>query len=108
MSYQRQKKNVSGTTAVDADLVAAVAGKRIYVTAYVLINVGTNPDVLLFESNGVEIWRELAQGAASAPGVARLSTCNPDWLFATNVGERLNLNVSAGDTVHYSLSYYVE
>ena len=102
-------KTASGTLTADTDIVAAVTGKRIKVTAYSVFTTGTNLDLAIFKSNGAagtELWRVPLQSVASQLMGANLAVSAPAFLFATVAGEKLTLDVNQTDTVHYSISYF--
>lgn len=102
-------KTVSGTITADTDVIAAVASKRIKVTAYSIFTVGTNADLVLFNSNGTggtELWRVILQSVASQVMGCNLAVSAPAFLFATVAGEKLTLDVNQSDALHYSISYY--
>lgn len=102
-------KSVSGGITADTDVIAAVSTKRLKVIAYSLTTVGTTANTVLFKSNGAagtELWRVLLQAPASVVVGANLATAAPSFLFATVAGEKLTLDVSGSDTVHYSISYF--
>jgi hypothetical protein len=102
-------KTVSGSlTANAAALIAAVTSKRLKITSYSLITAGTNQNLLTFKtSSGTEVWRVILQaGSNSSLFGANMTTPAPSFLFGTVAGEALSLTVSAGDTVHYAISYF--
>ncbi|MBR0871196.1 hypothetical protein JQ633_12565 [Bradyrhizobium tropiciagri] len=101
-------KSVSGSLTADADIVTAVAGKRIKVIAYSLISSGTNSNPLIFKSNAAtEIWRTRLQAPAlNSLFGANLAVEAPSWLFATAAGEKLSIDVGNTDTVDYAISYF--
>ena len=109
VSTGKTLKTVSGSLTDDTDVIAAVTGKRLKVYAYSLISSGTNANTVLFKSNGTggtEIWRSPLQSPASIMAGANLSIPPPSFLFATVAGEKLTMDVSVADTVHYSLAYF--
>ncbi len=102
-------KTVSGSLTSDTDVIAAVTSKRIKVIAYRLTTPGTTASAKIFKSNGTsgtEVWREFLQGATGQPMGAAIAIAAPSFLFATAAGEKLTLDVSDGDTIHYSITYF--
>ena len=103
-------KTITGLASADVDLIAAVAGRRIKVTAYSLITTDNTGVLGLFKSNGTsgtELWRVYLKGPdASTPFGANLSVATPSFLFGTAAGEKLTLDVNSAAQIHYSLSYF--
>lgn len=102
-------KTVSGSLAADTDVITAVANKRLKIIAYSLTSQGTNQNTIIFKSNGVggtELWRLSLQAVAGATTGANLSIKSPDFIFATVAGEKLTMDVSQVDTIHYSITYF--
>lgn len=106
------KTVTSGSTAVtaDTDIVAAVALKRIKVVGYAFFTDSTTQNVLVLKSNGAggtALWTvPLQSPAAGSVFGANLTTSAPGFLFATNAGEKLTLDVGAAVNVWYSITYY--
>lgn len=102
-------KTVSGSLTADTDVIALVSSKRLKVIAYSLISVGTNANTVIFKSNGTsgtELWRVLLQSSTAIAAGANLAIAAPSFLFATVAGEKLTMDVSQSDTVHYSITYF--
>ena len=109
VTHGKTLKIVSGSLTVDTDIIAAVASKRIKVIAYSLVGVGTNSNTVIFKSNGTggtELWRLLMQSSTAIAAGANLATSAPSFLFATVAGEKLTMDVSQADTIHYSVTYF--
>lgn len=110
VAHGKTIKTVSGSLTADTDVIAAVTSKRIKVIAYSLITTGVNATTAIFKSNGTagtELWRVALQApAASSMFGANLAVPAPSFLFATVVGEKLTLDVSSADTIHYSIAYF--
>lgn len=102
-------KTVSGSLTADTDVIAAVATKRLKIFAYSLTSVGVNANTVIFKSNGTagtELWRLLMQSSTAIASGANLATSAPSFLFATVAGEKLTIDVSQADAIHYSVSYF--
>jgi hypothetical protein len=109
ISTGKSIKTVSGSLTADTDVIAAVTGKRLKITAYSLISVGTNANTILFKSNGTagtEQWRVLLQSSTAIAAGANLAVAPPAFIFATVAGEKLTMDVNQTDAVHYSITYF--
>lgn len=109
ITHGKTIKTVSGSLTADTDVIAAVSSKRLKVTAYSLIGVGTNANLVLFKSNGTggtELWRVLMQSSTAIAAGANLATPAPAFLFATAAGEKLTMDVNQTDAIHYSIAYF--
>lgn len=109
VGHGKTLKTVSGSLTADTDIITAVATKRLKVVAFSLVSNGTNANTVIFKSNGTsgtELWRVLLQSSANIAAGANLAISAPSFLFATVAGEKLTLDVSAADTIHYSVTYF--
>jgi hypothetical protein len=108
-SYSKSFKVVSSSLTADTDIIAAVATKKLKVYAYSLISSGTSANTVIFKSNGTagtELWRVPLQSSTAIMAGANLAVTPPAYLFATVAGEKLTLDVSVADTLHYSVAYF--
>ena len=102
-------KVTTGSTTADTDIISAVSSKRLKVFAYSFFTFGTSASTLLLKSNGTsgtEVWRLCLQSVSAQVMGANLATSVPSFLFATDAGEKLTLDVGNSDTINYSLSYW--
>ena len=106
-------KNVlqtNGTVNANTQIVAPVAGKRIKVTAYLVIttySVGSL-GVLFSDGNaGTTLWPLLLQAQAGGISGANLAKPAPDAIFICTQGTGLWFN-PAGQNVLYAISYFAD
>ena len=103
---------VCGTAgdAGDNELIAAENGYKIRVVAFSLTTLSTNGVVCTFQSStaGDELWKLTLKAPADISTGANLATSLPGFLFSTDEGESLNLNLSAAEDVIYSVAYVKE
>jgi hypothetical protein len=100
-------KTVTGTVTADTDIVAAVASKRIKVIAYSLITGATTANTITFQSNATTaLWTVPLQAITGTVAGANLAIPAPSFLFATAAGEKLTLDVSAAQSITYSVTYF--
>lgn len=103
------KTVTSGATPItaDTDIVALVPAKRIKVISFALFTDSTTQNIVIFESNGTDLWTVPLQAAAAGSIFGANLACDaPSFLFATAQGEKLNLNVSSAQNVWWSVSYF--
>jgi hypothetical protein len=103
--------SASGSVSSSGNNTIVVAGtNRLKVFAYCLSLVSTTAVTCIFQSGagGTELWRVAFQTPTNVAGGANLVVQPPAWLFATDTATLLNLNLSAGVTVNYSVSYFDE
>jgi hypothetical protein len=99
---------VTSTVSADTDIIPAVAGKKIKVVAYSLTTTNSNANTITFKSNAsTSLWAVKLQSPADVVTGANLSIAAPSYLFSTNAGEKLTLDVSAAEEVTYSITYFV-
>lgn len=91
----------SGTT----ELVAGQGNKRVCVLAYCVSGAGTPTTRFRSGSSVANLWG-IDLSAPSGNSGANLATSWPGYLFATNGGDALNVNVTAPATV--SVTYWTE
>jgi hypothetical protein len=91
-------------------LVAADVSNKIKVKAFSLTTLSTSAVTCIFQdgAGGTELWRVVLQAPSGVNTGANLAVPAPDWLFSTSVNTLLNLNLSAAQTVHWSVSYFKE
>ncbi|MEI6751127.1 MAG: hypothetical protein WCK69_01060, partial [Candidatus Saccharibacteria bacterium] len=93
-------------------LVGLVASNKLKIKAFSLTTTSTTAVTCIFQSNAgvgaTELWRVVLQAPTGVSVGANLNTVAPDYLFSTTAGQLLNLNLSSGQTVHWSVSYFVE
>jgi hypothetical protein len=100
-------KTVTGTVSADTDIVTAVSSKRIKVIAYSLITGATTANVITFQSDATTaLWTVPLQAITGTVAGANLAIPAPSFLFATAAGEKLTLDVSAAQSVTYSVTYF--
>lgn len=103
--------SASGSVASSGNNTLVAAGStRLKVYAFSLTTLSTTAVTCIFQSgaSGTELWRVVLQAISGANSGANLSVAPPAWLFATASATLLNLNLSAAQTIHYSVSYYDE
>lgn len=105
-------KSASGTAASSGNntLIAAVTSKKIKVVAFSLTTTASTATTCIFQSGagGTELWRVILLPPTGGMAGANLATALPSWLFETAVTTLLNLNLSAANTIHWSVSYIEE
>ena len=99
----------SASTSGNNTLVAAGTNK-LKVYAFSLSTTSTTAVTCIFQSgaSGTELWRVVLQAPSSVSTGANLTVTPPAYLFATAAATLLNLNLSAAQTVHWSVSYFDE
>lgn len=99
----------SASTSGSNTLVAAGTNK-LKVFAFSLSTTSTTAMTCIFQSGtgGTELWRVVLQAGTSVSTGANLAVSPPAWLFATGSATLLNLNLSSGNAVHWSVSYFDE
>ena len=105
-------KSAGGTVASSGNntLIAAVTSKKIKVVAFSLTTTASTSTTCIFQSGagGTELWRVILLPPTGGMAGANLATALPSWLFETAVTTLLNLNLSAANTIHWSVSYIEE
>ena len=91
-------------------LIAAVASNKIKVVAFSISTFSIIGITAIFQSGagGANLWGLDIQAVTGESKTESLSIAPPSWLFQTAVNTLLNLNLSAAQTVHWSVSYYLE
>lgn len=102
-------KGGSASSSGDNTLVAAGTNK-LKVFAFSLTTTTSTSTTCIFQSgaSGTELWRVVLQGPGSVTVGANLAVTPPAYLFATASATLLNLNLSAAQTVMWSVSYFDE
>lgn len=100
-----------GMATATFDAVAAVATKRIKVSAYSLVCSGNTGVQVTFKSNGsggTTLWGPLPLKAADGTSLfgANLGVGDPGCLFGTVAGEKLTIVLDAAVPVYWSISYF--
>ena len=101
----------SGSVNGNGDNTLVAAGtNRLKIYAFSISTPSTTAVTCIFQSgaSGTELWRVVLQAPASVTTGANLAVSPPAWLFATSSATLLNLNLSSGQTVHWSCSYFDE
>lgn len=101
----------SGSCASSGNNTLIAAGtNKLKVFAFSLTTTSTTAVTCIFQSgaSGTELWRVVLQAPTGVNVGANLAVTPPAWLFATASATLLNLNLSSGQTVHYSVAYYDE
>lgn len=88
--------------------IPLVVGKRIKVIAFSLIANNTTAVTAKFQdgAGGTDLWRVPLQTISGTYAGANLATSAPSLLFATSAGVALNINLSAAQTVDWSVTYF--
>lgn len=100
-----------GSVASSGDNTLVAAGtNKLKVFAFSLSTTSTTAVTCIFQSgaSGTELWRVVLQAVTGASTGANLVVQPPAWIFATASATLLNLNLSAAQTIHWSVSYYDE
>lgn len=99
-------KAISVNTAADNELVAAVTGKKIRVTSYVIMAAGTVNATFKSATTALTgAFPLVAQAGISAPFCPPVASFGPNGYFETARGEALNLTLDAGTLVAGHLTY---
>jgi len=107
-------KSLSSSAAISGNNTLAPASStptnKLKIKAFTLTTTSTTAVTCIFQSNagGTELWRVVLQAPSGVSVGANLTTVAPDYLFSTSAGHLLNLNLSSGQTIHYSVSYFEE
>lgn len=92
-------------------VIPAVSGKRIKVTGYSVVTTSNSPVTVNFRNSGasVEIWKvgPLIAPSGSSFGANLMASPN-GFIFATDPGVALDMNLSILAPVTYSISYHVD
>lgn len=107
----RSLQSASGSASSSGNNTLVTAGtNRLKVYAFTLSTTSTTSVTCIFQSgaSGTELWRVVLQAPTSVSTGANLVVQPPAWLFATGTATLLNLNLSAAQTVHWSVSYWDE
>lgn len=110
-SAEKLPKSVTGTVYASGNntVIAATDKRRIKVCSYALLTNSTTTVVATFQSgaSGTGLWTLPLQSTSSSTFMgANLAIPAPTFLFATAHSTLLNLNLSSGNTVYYSISYW--
>lgn len=91
----------------DSVLVAAVAGSKIVVTAFIINQGDTTPSTVTFNSKGSGAGTAIFAGLKyAANGGTSTPPADQGW-FATNAGEALTVTTGAGSTSGVGVIYKV-
>lgn len=103
-------KMATGSTSSSGDntVVSAVSSKRIKVIAFSLITASTTAVTGTFKDNtaGTAVATYPLQAIASTNFGITQATSAPSFLFASTAGNPLVLNLSAAQSVTYSITYF--
>lgn len=113
------QSNDSGKTLVSAggsvnsngnNTLISAGTNKLKIFAFSLSTTSSTAVTCIFQSgaSGTELWRVLLQAPSSVSTGANLAVTPPAYLFATAAATLLNLNLSSGQTIHWSCSYYDE
>lgn len=112
VGHGKTLKSKAGTAATSGNntLVAAVAGMKIRVFAFSITTASTTALTCIFQdgASGTALWQLLLQAATDTTTGANLTASPSGYLFETSAATLLNLNLSAAQTVHYSVAYFEE
>lgn len=103
MKYAIVNASSSGSNTI----VAAVVNKRIRVLSYVVIAAGDVTVTWQSASNAISGPMALASNGGAAPAAGQATPGGLIGQFETNIGEALNLNLSAAIAVGGHLTYTV-
>lgn len=95
------------SAAAAATVAAAVAGKRIEVYGYTLINGVASAQTIVFKSNATSLSGVMALPSSVGGGIVCNRASDQDCLFRTNPGEALTVTLSAATQVagHVAFKY---
>lgn len=90
--------------------LVAAGTARTKVKAFSLTTTSSTAVTCIFQdgASGTALWEVILQAPSSVNVGANLSTPAPDFLFATSSAVLLNLNLSAAQSVYWSVSYWNE
>lgn len=103
--------SAGGSAASAGNNTLVVAGtNKLKVAKFSLTTQSTAGVLCIFQSGagGTELWRVQLQAITGSSTGANLAVPAPDFIFATASATLLNLNLSAAETVHWSVSYVDE
>ena len=99
-------KSVTGTISATTDVIAAVASKKLKVHAFSILTNSTTAVTVTFQDNAAtNLWTVPMQAISGTYFGANLAVACPAYLFSTVAGNKLTLNLSAAQSVTYSISY---
>lgn len=107
----RTLTSTGGSVSSNGNNTLIAAGtNRLKIHAFSLSTSSTTAVTCIFQSGagGTELWRVLLQAPTGVTTGANLAVSPPAWIFATGSATLLNLNLSSGQTVHWSCSYVDE
>lgn len=83
---------------------------KLKVFAFSLSTSSTTAITVKFQdgASGTDLWSVILQAPASVSTGANLAISPPNWIFNTSAATLLNLNISAAQTVQWSVSYFDE
>lgn len=99
---------ITAASAGDNALLAAVAGKRIRVHALDVFNGVATANTVKFRSAANDISLPVTLPGVAGADVTLPAVPQGSYHFQTNVGEALNINLSAATAVGGVLSYSLE
>jgi len=99
----------AGTVAISGDNTIINAGtNKLKIKAFSLTTTSTAAVTCIFKSGATVLWQVVLQAPTGVSVGANLVVPAPDYIFSTASATLLNLNLSSGQTIHYSVSYYDE
>lgn len=107
----RTLTSTGGTAALLGNNTLVAAGtNRLKVYGFSLSTTSTTAVTCIFQSgaSGTELWRVVLQAPSNVNTGANLAIQPPAFLFATGSATLLNLNLSAAQTIHWSVAYFDE
>lgn len=111
MGYDRRLKSVMGQSAIQGSniIIPAIHEKRIRVYAFLLETISTTAVTAIFYNgeNGNPLWQTtLCATLEKVVDRSSLTILPPIWLFETSSAQPLVLNLSATQTVNWSIAYW--
>jgi hypothetical protein len=107
----KEVQTYTATITSDTDVIAAVPGKKIKVTAYALFTSSTGGSTVVFKSNGTSgtsLFTIPLKSLADTYFGANLAGTVDSPIFQTNIGEKLTADVSSSESVIINLSYILD
>ena len=99
----------AGTASSSGDNTIISAGtNKLKIKAFSLTTTSTSSVTCIFKSGATVLWQVVLQAPTGVSVGANLVVPAPDYIFSTASATLLNLNLSAAQTIHYSVSYYDE
>lgn len=105
MAFDNQTAVISESTADNNEIVAAVAGKRIAVVGYSVVNCVATAQAVTWKSGTTAVTGKISLPSAIGYGsTLPIAPANKYW-FITAVGEALNLTSAAATEVGGVVAY---